>query len=96
MRNPGGFLEITDPDPHKGAGQVAKQEMDTITCGHRGEIVKVPANCPANAMPFVMCWGCRRFICLKCDAERARTLKCDVIENWLEREEDKARFRREI
>jgi len=36
-------------------------------------------------MPYALCWGCRRHICLKCDAERIRTGKCDVIENKLDR-----------
>jgi hypothetical protein len=93
MFKPGGYLEINDPDPAKGLGQKAKQEYDTVTCGHNGEIVKVPANCPAHALPYAMCWGCRRYICLKCDAELSRTLKCDVIEKKLERMEARDRFR---
>lgn len=96
MRNPGGYFISTDPDPRKGTGQTAVIERDSITCGHGGEIVLVPPLCKPEDMPYAICWTCRRFICLKCDAERVKTLTCDVIENKIERMEAKDRFRREI
>lgn len=94
MRREGGYLITTDPDPTKSKGQKAVVEMSTITCGHNGELVKVPAMCKPEDMPYAICWGCRRFICLKCDAEMRRTMKCDVIENKLEREEAAAALMR--
>ncbi len=96
MLKPGGYFISTDPDPRKGTGQTAVVERDSITCGHCNCIVLVKPMCPAHEMPFALCWGCRRHICLKCDVERARTLKCDVIENKLERWEASDRFRREV
>lgn len=96
MLKEGGYLVTFDPDPHKSRGQKAKVEMSTITCGHNGELVLVPALCKPEDMPYELCWGCRRFICRKCAAEMARTLKCDVIENKLERAEASSRLLREM
>lgn len=96
FRQPHGYLVSTDPDPAKALGQAAIVEFNTITCGHGGELIRVPAMCKPEDMPYALCWGCRRNICLKCDAERARTLTCDVIENKLERAEARERFRREL
>lgn len=96
LRGDGGYLAISDPDPTKSKGQKALSEFSTITCGHNGELVAVPAMCKPEAMPYELCWGCRRFICRKCAAEMHRTLKCDVIENKLEREEEKNRFRQQL
>lgn len=96
MRNPGGYFISTDPDPRKGTGQTAVVERDSITCGHGGEIVLVPPMCKPEDMPYETCWGCRRFICRNCGAEMHRTMKCDVIENKLERWEASDRLRREI
>jgi len=92
MLKPGGYLEITDPDPMRSKGQVGVEKFDTITCGHNGELIKVPANCPAHEMPFALCWSCRRHICLKCDAEMAKTLKCVVLEKRLEEIEARDRL----
>lgn len=96
FRQAHGYLVTTDPDPTKSHGQQAVVEHSTITCGHCNAIVSVPANCPAHAMPYALCWGCRRNICAGCDAERARTLTCDVIEKKLERWENAARFHRDL
>lgn len=96
MLKPGGYLISTDPDPTKSQGQTAVVEKDTITCGHCNAVVIVPAMCAAHEMTYALCWGCRRNICLKCDAERARTLKCDVIEDKLERWEASDRFKRDL
>lgn len=92
MLRPGGYLITTDPDPTKSQGQKATVEFDTITCGHCSRLVPVPALCKPEDMPFALCWGCRRHICRQCDAERARTLTCDVIENKLERMEARDRL----
>lgn len=96
FRQAQGYLVTSDPDPTKSRGQQALVEQSTVTCGHCTKLVPVPANCPAHAMPYALCWGCRRNICLACDEERARTLTCDVIENKLERWEARDRFRREL
>jgi len=96
MHKPGGYLEIFDPDPAKGLGQQGMVKMDTVTCGHRGEIVQVPPNCPAHEMPYAQCWSCRRFICLRCDDEMHKTLKCVVIEKRMEAIEARERLYREI
>jgi len=88
FRQQQGYLEVTDPD--KGREHV--QKFATITCGHRGELVRVPPNCKPEAMPYALCWGCRRNICLKCDAELNRTNKCVVIEQHLEEMEARERF----
>jgi hypothetical protein len=85
FRQQSGYLVTSDPDPTKSRGQQALDEKSTITCGHCGSLVPVPAMCKPEDMPYALCWGCRRNICLKCDDERVRTMRCDVIENKLER-----------
>jgi hypothetical protein len=96
FRQPHGYLVSNDPDPTKSKGQKAVEEFHTITCGHGGELVRVPAMCKPQDMPYALCWGCRRNICLKCADEMDRTGKCDVIENKLERIEAGNRMMREI
>lgn len=96
MLREGGYLVTSDPDPTKSKGQKSVVEMSTITCGHGGELVAVRALCKPEDMPFEICWVCRRFICRKCAAEMHRTLKCDVIEKKLEREEASARLARAL
>lgn len=96
MFREGGYLVTTDPDPTKSKGQQAVVERSTFTCGHCGSIVVVPPNCAANDMPGGLCWGCRRFICNTCETIRTQTMKCDVIENKLERAEASARLKRSI
>jgi hypothetical protein len=96
MLREGGYIVTTDPDPTKSKGQKAVVEMSTVTCGHNGELVAVPAMCKPENMPYELCWGCRRFICRRCAAEMHRTLKCEVIETKLEREEERARFGRSL
>ena len=83
FRKPQGYLEVTDPDPTKSKGQVGRQEFLTITCRHCGSLVKVDTSLPEP--PTELCYGCNSNICLKCVAERRQTMKCDVIENKLER-----------
>jgi hypothetical protein len=82
-----GYLVTEDPDPTKSKGQVAKVEVTTITCGHRGELVCVPAGCKPEDMPFELCWGCRRHICQRCAARMKHSEKCIVIEQRLEHAE---------
>lgn len=94
FRQPQGYLVTTDPDPHKSAGQQATSEHATITCGHCNQIVIVDLKAPEP--PTELCHGCMRNICPKCVAERRNMMKCDVIENKLERMENAGRFRREI
>jgi hypothetical protein len=96
FRQPHGYLVSTDPDPIKSKGQRAVVEQNTLTCGHCGSLVVVPAMCKPEDMPYDLCWGCRRNICAKCTGIRNQTLKCDVIENKLERMEASARLRRDI
>ena len=92
MRNAGGYFLSTDPDPTKSKGQQAAVERDTFTCGHCNTIVFVKPLCSANEMPGGLCWGCRRFICDPCEAERIKTNTCDVIEKKLERWEARNRL----
>lgn len=96
FREPQGYLVTNDPDPTKSRGQKALVENATITCGHHGGLITVPPMCKPQDMPYALCWGCRRNICLTCDAERARTLTCDVIEKKLERWEAGARLARDV
>jgi hypothetical protein len=96
FRRAHGYLVTSDPDPTKSQGQKALVEKHTITCGHNGELVDVPANCPAEKMPYTLCWGCRRHICIACAQEMDRTGKCDVIENKLERMEARDRFAQDV
>lgn len=91
-----GYLVTSDPDPTKSKGQQAVQEWDTITCGHNGELVRVPPLCKPEDMPYALCWGCRRNICLRCAVEMDRTMKCDVIEAKLERMEAADRLLRSL
>jgi hypothetical protein len=94
FREPQGYLVTDDPDPTKSTGQKARTEHTTISCGHCNKIVIVKAMCSPQDVPYALCWGCRRNICLACDNERSRTLKCDVIEKKLERWEAADRLRR--
>jgi len=94
FRRPQGYLVSTDPDPTKSKGQQPIVEYATITCGHCGSLVKVDLKAPQP--PTELCYGCQRNICSRCIAERARTMKCDVIENKLERWEAKDRFHRDL
>lgn len=96
FRQPHGYLVSSDPDPTKSKGQQAVVEHSTVTCGHCGSLVQVPAMCKPEDMPYALCWGCRRNICLKCDDERIRTMRCDTIDQKLERWEASARFRRDL
>lgn len=82
FRKPQGFLEITDPDPTKSKGQVAKQEFATVTCGHMGELVKVDLRLPEP--PTELCYACMQNICKRCAAEMHRTGKCVTFERRLE------------
>lgn len=94
FRKPQGYLLITDPDPTKSRSQQAVQEYITQTCGHCGALVTVDLR--AAEPPTELCYGCQRNICKKCVAERAQTMRCDVIENKLERWEARDRFRRDL
>jgi hypothetical protein len=91
---PQGYLLTTDPDPTKSKGQQAIIERATISCGHCNCLVVIDLKAPEP--PTELCYGCQRNICRKCIAERATTLKCDVIEKKLERWESKQRFRRDL
>lgn len=96
FRQPHGYLVTSDPDPTKSKGQQALVEASTISCGHCNKIVVVPAHCKPEEMTYDLCWGCRRNICLPCAAERDKTLKCDVIEQKLERIEASDRLMRDL
>jgi hypothetical protein len=91
---PQGYLLVTDPDPTKSKGQRATAEFITQTCGHCGSLVRVDLSAPEP--PTELCYGCRRNICKSCVQERATTMRCDVIENKLERWEARDRLRRDI
>ena len=91
-----GYFVSTDPDPTKSKGQQAVVEKSSITCGHCNRIVLVPAMCKPEDMPYSLCWGCRRNICLACDDVRNRTMRCDTIEQKLERREARDRFLRDV
>lgn len=96
MLREGGYLISVDPDPTKSKGQQAVVENSTFTCGHCGGIVVVPPMCAPNDMPGATCWGCRRLICTKCDHQRVQSMRCDVIENKLERWEGRERMLRDM
>ena len=94
FRQPQGYFCSTDPDPTKSKGQKALIEYTTITCGHCNAIVLVDLKAPEP--PTEICYGCMRNICKKCVAERAQTIKCDVIEKKLERWEARDAIRRRL
>ena len=89
---PQGYFVSTDPDPTKSKGQNAVTEMSSITCGHCGSLVLV--NLKAPEPPTELCYGCQRNICKTCVAERRNVMRCDVIEDKLERWEARDRLRR--
>lgn len=90
FRQPQGHLIISDPDPTKSKGQQAVTEYATITCGHCNHLVMVDLKAPEP--PTELCHGCMRNICLVCVRERRNAMKCDVIENKLERWEASERL----
>lgn len=69
-----GYAIITSPD-----GPAV--EFDTFTCGHNNELVRVKVG-TVNEAP--VCLSCMRRICLKCQREANRTLKCVPFEKKLE------------
>ena len=93
-RQPQGYLVISDPDPTRSKGQQAIVEYATITCSHCSRVVQIDFG--AAEPPTELCHGCGRNICRDCVRERARTMKCDVIEKKLERWEASNRFARDL
>ncbi len=84
MRRAGGQVTYTNRD-----GSI--EEMDTFTCGHGNEIVKVrPGQDPTTAGGF--CRMCMKHICDRC----AATGTCAPFERKLEEMESKARFHRAV
>lgn len=75
MRNPGGYALIVGPE-----GVV---EMDTFTCGHKNHVVHVPPGIDVDLISAI-CFVCRKRICMSCERERQRTLRCLTFEKRLE------------
>lgn len=80
MRNPGGYLVIDDPAPHRGRGEVGRREFDTFTCGHCNQITKV-----TPATDVCLCKKCMSFVCEGCHAR----FVCVPFEKKLEEWEQK-------
>lgn len=83
-----GYAILTDPER-------STRENDTFTCGHCGRVVFVkPAADPTTYGGW--CGGCTKLICPLCETEKLRTLTCRPIEQWLEAQEARDRFRRSL
>jgi hypothetical protein len=78
-----GFVEISGPN--------GVEEYETFTCGHGGEIVKVPHKAPPEQLGGI-CKVCMSMVCAKC----LETGKCDPLEEKMKRIEDRARFFRQV
>lgn len=63
MRNPHGYVKITDGVPHKGGDVLG--EADTFQCSHCGRHVMVKAKANLDALGN-MCRGCMQMICPAC------------------------------
>ena len=79
---PGGIEQRFGPD-----GMV---EHETYTCAHCQRIITVPHKARAEDTGG-LCYCCMRLICPTCVGKG-----CRPIEKWLEQEEAKDRFRREL
>ena len=82
-----GYASVTEAD-----GRVSV-EYDTFTCGHGNEIVRVKVG-TVNQAP--MCMQCMTRICLACQAEAVRTMKCTPFEERLKQMESRAALRRSM
>lgn len=90
MRGTGGYLIITDPDPHKGRGEVAVQEFDTFTCAHCQSVQRVKPMAKTFESPG-RCFQCDKLICQKC-----LNFGCTPFERKLEEYEARERFRSQL
>ncbi len=80
MSQPHGYMVILDP-----SAPTPVKEWDTITCCHCQQIVRVKAD------PGGFCLRCMKGICGTC-ADK----DCTPFEKWLEAQEERARFRRQL
>lgn len=74
MKNPGGYLVITDPEVS------CPIEVDTFTCKHCNVVVPVPP----KSTPGGMCLKCSGLICDKC-VDRDQCLPFEKILDEMER-----------
>lgn len=105
MRNPQGYILISDPGPI-GADRETITERDTITCGHCQQIVEIKPGTGATVYlipdalpphryheePGAFCPSCMRAICLQCHAKGG----CVPWERMLDRMEGRDRFLRVV
>lgn len=61
MRNPGGYLIITDPGSLKSDGRQSVREWDTITCNHCNGLFKIV---PQD--DTFLCKKCMKYVCPTC------------------------------
>lgn len=70
MRNPNGYVQITDGHPRFGGKVVG--ELDTFQCSHCGKHSYVKAGAKLDELGN-MCRGCMKMICPEC-AKRTTTI----------------------
>lgn len=81
MRNPGGWVCITEPD-------APVVEMDTFTCGHCNKVVQVKVKASPDELGGY-CYCCTKMVCPLCVGKG-----CDPFEKKLERMEASYHARR--
>lgn len=101
MRNPHGYIKVTEGVPHKG-GDVWG-EADTFQCSHCGKHVMVKAKASLDALGN-MCRGCMQMICPACVnrtttvieiyGQRVELQGCVTWERNMEIQEARARLHR--
>lgn len=82
MRNPHGYLTITDPE-------APLYERDTFTCNHCNNVKVVEPTKRKDPLAGLFCRQCMQYICADC-AELGR---CEPFEKKLEAMERRDRFR---
>ena len=78
-----GFVEVSGPN--------GTEQYETFTCGHCGAIKKVPHRAKPEDLGGI-CKVCMSMVCGPCVA----TGKCDTLEAKLKRQEDRARFFKQV
>lgn len=74
-----GFVQVSGP--------TGVEEYETFTCGHCGQIKKVPPKASPDELGG-LCKVCMSMICPACVGKN----RCDPLEEKLKRQEDRARF----
>jgi hypothetical protein len=78
-----GFVEISGPG--------GTETYETFTCGHCGGIVKVPPRATPEQLGGI-CKQCMSMTCVACTEKGG----CDPLEAKLKRQEDRARFFKQV